>query len=131
MDRKDQFAICSMRPSVRLYSRSTDGCFLVAGRSHDKSFALFHIGEAASDGLKLFCETGQTDDLEGQSQVAGGVYDGFSAPAISSGVGSSRTQFFVDGNHTKVGAPVVAVRFCGMFRGKMRRIFVSRFGAVR
>jgi len=93
-------------PFCSVVQCSTDGCFLVAGRSHDKSFALFHIGEAASDGLKLFCETGQTDELEGHSQGAGGVYDEFSAPAISSGVGSSRTQFFVDVNHTKVGAPV-------------------------
>lgn len=120
MDRKESFEICSVRPCVRPYGRNTDGCFLVAGRSHNKSFALFHIGEAASDGLKLFSETGQTDSLEAQSQGAGGVYDEFSAPPISSGVGSSRTQFFVDGNHTKVGAPVVAVRFCGMFWRKIQ-----------
>jgi hypothetical protein len=100
--------------------RSIDSCFLLSGRSHDKSFSLFHVGETASDGLKLFCETGQSDGLEGQSQGEGGVHDEFNAPAISSGVGSSRTEFFVDGNHTKVGAPVVAVRFCGLFRGKMR-----------
>ena len=111
MDRKEQFEICSMHLIVRLYNRSTGGCFLLAGRSHDKSFALFHIGETASDGLKLFCETGQTDGLEVQSQGAGGVYDEFSAPGISSGVGSSRTEFFADGNHTKVGALVAAVRF--------------------
>lgn len=120
MDRKEQFEVCSERLVVRPYSRSTDGCFLLAGRSHDKSFSLFRIGESASDGLKLFCETGQTDGLEAQSQGAGGVYDEFGAPAISSGVGSSRTEFFVDGNHTKVGAPVVAVRFCILFRGKLR-----------
>lgn len=114
---KEQTEIFSVRLAVRLYSRNTDGCFLLAGRSHDKSFVLFHIGEAASDGLKLFCETGQTDDLEAQSQGEGGVFDEFSAPAIPSGVGSSRTEFFVDGNHTKVGAPVVAVRFCFPFRG--------------
>ena len=100
------------------------GYFLLAGLSHDKSFSLFHIGEVASDGLKLFCETGQTDGLEGQSQGAGGVYDEFSAPAVSSGVGSSRTEFFVDGNHTKVGVTVVAVRFCHLFRWKARCVFV-------
>jgi hypothetical protein len=120
LDRKEQFEICSVRLVFRLCSRNTDGCFLLAGRSHDKSFSLFHIGEAATDGLKLFCETGQTDGLEGQSQGAGGVYDEFSAPAISSGVGSSRTEFFVDGNHTKVGAPVVAVRFRHLLRRKLR-----------
>ena len=120
MDRKEQSEIWSVCLAVRLYGRSTDGCFLLAGRSHDKSFSLFHIGEAASDGLKLFCETGQTDGLEARSQGAGGVYDEFSAPAVSSGVGSSRTKFFVDGNHTKVGAPMVAVRFWLLFRGKLR-----------
>jgi hypothetical protein len=103
--RKEQFEFCSVRLVIWLCSRSTDGYFLLSGRSHNKSFSLFHVGETASDGFKLFCETGQSDGLEAQSQGEGGVYDEFNGPAISSGVGSSRTEFFVDGNHTKVGAP--------------------------
>lgn len=79
-----------------------DCCLLLVGRSHDESFSLFRIGESASDGLKAFCETGQTDGLEAQSQGEGGVFDEFNGPSISSGRGVSRTEFFVDGNHTKV-----------------------------
>lgn len=93
-------------------SKGSDRCFLLAGRSHNKSFSLFRIGETASDGLKTFCETGQSDGLDGQSQGEGGVYDEFSAPSVSSGVGSSRTEFFVNGNHTKVGAEVVPGKAC-------------------
>ncbi|KDR15955.1 Spondin-2 [Zootermopsis nevadensis] len=79
---------------------------LLAGRSHDKSFALFRVGVTASDGLKTFCETGQSDGLEAQSQGEGGVFDEFNGPAISTGQGNSRTEFFVDGNHTKVSVAV-------------------------
>lgn len=39
------------------------------GRSHDSSFALFHIGQRASEGVKLFAETGATDALETQSRL--------------------------------------------------------------
>ncbi|KAJ4451409.1 hypothetical protein ANN_02871, partial [Periplaneta americana] len=77
-------------------------CIFFAGRSHDKSYFLFRVGERASDGLKLFCETGQSDGLEAQSQGGGGVLDEFNGPAITMGKGSSETEFFVDGNHTRV-----------------------------
>ena len=108
-----------MSLAVCLCSPSSDGCFLLAGRSHDKSYSLFRIGEVASDGLKLFCESGQSDGLEAQRQGEGGVYDEFNAPAISSGVGTSRTEFFMDGNHTKVGVPLVSVWLCGLFVVKL------------
>jgi hypothetical protein len=75
---------------------------LLSGRSHNRFFSLFRDGDTASDGLKTFCETGQSDGLAAQSQAEGGVFDEFNGPAISSGQGSSRTEFFVDGNHTHV-----------------------------
>jgi hypothetical protein len=37
------------------------------------------------------------------------VYDEFNGPPISTGRGSSRTEFFVDGNHTKVNEYDIAV----------------------
>ncbi|PNF21095.1 hypothetical protein B7P43_G05541 [Cryptotermes secundus] len=76
------------------------------GRSHDRSFSLFRIGDTASDGFKTFCETGQSDGLDAQSQGEGGVFDEFNGPAISSGQGTSLTEFFVDGNHTQVSIAV-------------------------
>jgi hypothetical protein len=79
-----------------------DCLLLLSGRSHNKFFSLFRVGGTASDGLKTFCETGQSDGLEAQSQGEGGVFDEFNGPAISSGQGSSRTEFFADGNHTQV-----------------------------
>ncbi|XP_023719818.1 spondin-2 isoform X3 [Cryptotermes secundus] len=77
-----------------------------SGRSHDRSFSLFRIGDTASDGFKTFCETGQSDGLDAQSQGEGGVFDEFNGPAISSGQGTSLTEFFVDGNHTQVSIAV-------------------------
>jgi hypothetical protein len=50
----------------------------------------------------MFCEKGQSDGLEALSQGEGGVFDEFNGPAISTGQGSSQTEFFVDGNHTEV-----------------------------
>ncbi|VEN36281.1 unnamed protein product, partial [Callosobruchus maculatus] len=72
------------------------------GRSHDKSFKLFRLGERSSAGVKLFTETGRADILEEQSQGEGGVYDEFNAPPLSQGVGRTEAEFFVDGNHSRV-----------------------------
>ncbi|XP_056642503.1 spondin-2 [Diorhabda sublineata] len=74
----------------------------VFGRSHDKSFTLFRLGQKSSAGIKEFAETGRSELLEEQSQGEGGVYDEFNAPPIPSGVGRTETEFFVDGNHSKV-----------------------------
>ena len=52
--------------------------------------------------MKMFSETGQTDGLEEQSQGEGGVFDEFNGPSIPAGQGRSDTEFFMDGNHTKV-----------------------------
>ena len=72
------------------------------GRSHDKSYVLFRMGQTASDGLKVFAESGRSDTLDAQSQGEGGVYDEFNAPPITLGEGRSEAEFFVDGNHSRV-----------------------------
>lgn len=74
----------------------------VFGRSHDKSFTLFRLGQRSSQGVKTFAETGRTDLLEEQSQGEGGIYDEFNAPPIPAGVGRTEAEFFVDGNHSRV-----------------------------
>lgn len=74
----------------------------VSGRSHDKSFTLFRLGQRSSPGVKVFTETGRSDVLEEQSQGEGGIYDEFNAPPISTGVGRTEAEFFVDGNHSRV-----------------------------
>ncbi|GJQ82557.1 hypothetical protein Trydic_g13012 [Trypoxylus dichotomus] len=75
---------------------------MVAGRSHDKSFTLFRLGQRSSIGVKAFAESGRSDLLEQQSQGEGGIYDEFNAPPITSGVGRTEAEFFVDGNHSRV-----------------------------
>lgn len=82
-----------------IYTRSF---LFVLGRSHDASFSLFRFGQPASLGVKVFAESGRTEALEAQSQGEDGVYDEFSAAAIPSGVGRAETEFFVDGNHSRV-----------------------------
>ncbi|KAG8232109.1 hypothetical protein J437_LFUL011651 [Ladona fulva] len=72
------------------------------GRSHDKSFTLFRVGELSSAGVKAFAESGRSDILDEQSQGGGGVYDEFMAPPIKTGAGRSEAEFFVDGNHSRV-----------------------------
>lgn len=74
----------------------------VFGRSHDKSFKLFRLGQRSSAGVKVFAETGRSDVLEEQSQGEGGIYDEFNAPPITMGVGRTEAEFFVDGNHSRV-----------------------------
>ncbi|GLV44174.1 M-spondin [Carabus blaptoides fortunei] len=81
----------------RFYSRMQ-----LPGRSHDKSFTLFRLGQRSSPGVKAFAETGRTDLLEEQSQGEGGIYDEFNAPPISTGSGRTEAEFFVDGNHSRV-----------------------------
>lgn len=75
---------------------------LVSGRSHDKTFTMFRLGQKSSAGVKAFAETGRTDLLEQQSQGEDGVYDEFNAPPITTGVGRTEAEFFVDGNHSRV-----------------------------
>ncbi|ODN04413.1 Spondin-2 [Orchesella cincta] len=72
------------------------------GRSHNESFHLFQLGRVASEGIRIFSETGASDVLDELSQGEGGVYDEFIAPAIPKGVGRAEAEFFVDGNHSRV-----------------------------
>lgn len=72
------------------------------GRSHNTTYILYRIGQLANPALKSFAETGKTEALDEQSQGADGIFDEFSAPAITSGSGRTETEFFVDGNHSHV-----------------------------
>ncbi|XP_076372401.1 spondin-2-like [Tachypleus tridentatus] len=73
------------------------------GCTHNQAFHLWKLGDLASDRLKLFAETGNSDSLvDHLSQGRGGIFDIFSAPAVHIGVGSTETNVFLDGNHSKV-----------------------------
>lgn len=72
------------------------------GRSHNTTYILYRIGQLANPAVKSFAETGKTEALDEQSQGGDGIFDEFSAPAITSGSGRTETEFFVDGNHSHV-----------------------------
>lgn len=72
------------------------------GRSHNKSYILYRLNHKATEGFKSFVENGRSDYLDTQSQGEGGIYDEFNAPPILSGEGRTETEFFVDGNHSRV-----------------------------
>lgn len=74
----------------------------VLGRSHNDLYSIWRLEQEASEGVKMFAETGKTDIFDSESQGAGGIYDEFFAPPINAGVGKTDTHFFVDGNHSKV-----------------------------
>ena len=74
---------------------------------------MFRLGESASLAVKQFAEKGATDILDKQKvQHANGnigenggdfvVLDGFNAPPIESGAGTTQASIFLDGNHTRV-----------------------------
>ena len=101
-------------------------CFLLllffTGRSHDKSYVLFRLGQTASEGLKVFAESGRSDTLDAQSQGEGGVYDEFNAPPITQGEGRSEAEFFVDGNHSRVTGSRLVVNVV-IFQGDVALVF--------
>lgn len=74
----------------------------LAGISHSRDFVLFRAGESASPEVKTFAESGRSDGFDKYGQGNDGVLDVFSAPAIPQGVGESESEFFVDGNHSRI-----------------------------
>lgn len=72
------------------------------GRSHNHEFVLFRLGAPASPGVRTFAESGKADSLPDEGQGHYGLFDIFSAAPISSGAGRTESQFFVDGNHSRV-----------------------------
>ncbi|KAM8711126.1 hypothetical protein ACLKA7_000287 [Drosophila subpalustris] len=99
------------------------------GRTHNANYALYHIGQPATAGVKQFAETGKTELLDSnageqqQQQMQAGqkpqdrtgfagaatagttertVFDEFSMPAIQLGAGRSEAKVFVDSNHSLV-----------------------------
>ena len=85
---------------------------LIPGFSHDDTYHLFRLGEVSTSAVQEFAETGGTEKLDKQPifSAAGSasfdrnrvILDGFSAPPIESGVGTSHANLFLDGNHTRV-----------------------------
>lgn len=70
----------------------------VYGVSHDRSHVLFRLGRRVSPAVRQFVETGQPN-LLGPSA---GTMDVFGAAAIPQGAGRAESEFFVDGNHSRV-----------------------------
>ncbi|XP_014240679.1 spondin-1-like [Cimex lectularius] len=68
--------------------------------SHGSSWKLFRVGTTASPEVKNFAETGKWELADGQGTQ--GVLDHFTAPPVTTGQGRTETQFFLDGNHSKV-----------------------------
>ncbi|KAK8379471.1 hypothetical protein O3P69_019402 [Scylla paramamosain] len=105
------FAIC-LRDNPDSFFRAPFGVYpewrppaqwsRVIGRSHNTSYKLFTMGQAATEGLKQFAETGESALIEGEGQERLGVLDQFTAPPVPKGVGDTSSQFFVDGNHSMV-----------------------------
>lgn len=57
--------------------------------------------EEVTKGVRLFAESGTSDVLNEFSQGGGEVFDEFNATPIPS-IGETETEFFVDGNHSRV-----------------------------
>ena len=49
----------------------------------------------ASEGLRLFVESGKSEALDELSHIEGGVYDEFTAPPIDAGEGETEAKLFV------------------------------------
>lgn len=100
---------------------------LPAGRTHNTNYALYHIGQPATAGVKQFAETGKTELLDSnageqqqqqmqaqaqaqksattmpaESTTERSVFDEFIMPAIQLGAGRSEAKVFVDSNHSLV-----------------------------
>ncbi|XP_037780834.1 uncharacterized protein LOC119577182 isoform X2 [Penaeus monodon] len=74
----------------------------LAGISHSRDLVLFRAGETASPEVKAFAETGRSDGFDKYGQGNDGALDVFSAPPIPQGVGETQSEFFVDGNHSRI-----------------------------
>lgn len=84
------------------------------GRTHDADFSLYRVGSFASPGLKKFAESGNSAIIDTFSQGTTGVCDAFTARPILKGVGRTETQFFADGNHSKV----TELEICGKMKNE-------------
>jgi len=83
------------------------------GRSHSRDYTMFREGTPASESVRMFAKTGRSDKLddgggEGLNGGSGGgavedkVLNTFVAPSVSTGAAWTQSQFFVDGNHSRV-----------------------------
>ncbi|CAH1726796.1 spondin-2 isoform X1 [Aphis gossypii] len=85
----------------------------VVGRSHSRGYTMFREGTPASESVRMFAKTGRSDKLDdgsGESfngRNGGGdaedtILNTFVAPSVSTGAAWTQSQFFVDGNHSRV-----------------------------
>ncbi|ETN64481.1 hypothetical protein AND_003776 [Anopheles darlingi] len=73
------------------------------GQTHNASFRLYEMKQAASVPVATFAETGQIAPLEESlAQQQDVLFDEFRLPKIRKGKGASEATFFVDGQHSSV-----------------------------
>lgn len=71
------------------------------GFSHTEDFRLFSLGQAVTEGVKEFVETGESRELDSRRHNSS-LLDSFTGPPILSGTGNSSARLFLDGRHTRV-----------------------------
>ncbi|XP_049872533.1 spondin-2-like isoform X2 [Pectinophora gossypiella] len=74
----------------------------VFGQSHNKTYALYRIGEVSRPLVRDFLLHGDMDDLMEDSDGEPKIYDQFIAPGIGDGTGYTEAVVFVDGGHSLV-----------------------------
>ncbi|KAI5646044.1 hypothetical protein NE865_01937 [Phthorimaea operculella] len=74
----------------------------VFGQSHNRSYALYRVGEVSRPSVLDFIQFGTLDPLMEESEEEPKVYDQFIAPAVENGEGETETVVFVDGEHSMV-----------------------------
>jgi hypothetical protein len=67
------------------------------GRTHNKNYTLFRLGQLASPGLKQFCNVGLSVVLENEPSEK---FDEFFIPHLKNATGKIDSKFFVKSNHT-------------------------------
>lgn len=74
---------------------------------------MFREGTPASESVRMFAKTGRSDKLDdgsgegfngrnGEGAAEDTVLNTFVAPSVSTGAAWTQSQFFVDGNHSRV-----------------------------
>ncbi|KAJ2951133.1 hypothetical protein O0L34_g5522 [Tuta absoluta] len=74
----------------------------VFGQSHNRSYALYRVGEPSRPSVLDFIQFGTLDPLMEESEEEPKVYDQFIAPPVENGQGETETVVFVDGEHSMV-----------------------------
>ena len=72
------------------------------GYTHDSNFSLFQLSTLASEGMKMFAETADSNGIE-QEHSKDAFLDTILLPGIPTGEGSTGNHIFIDGMNSKVG----------------------------